>query len=140
MGIKTTPGHILLRLSSLLMLFFALPMVWWCLSLINNAALAYDNAGIGSFGAAMLYVFSMLTAMAGMKWRWQSAGYCWCRMLAYVQLAVALVLVPLLGPYAVLTLPPLFILTILYLFGVGWRESKNLERTAKELEDGGKNE
>ncbi|MDD4298001.1 MAG: zinc ribbon domain-containing protein [Ruminiclostridium sp.] len=41
---------VLLRVSSVLMLLAALPMLMWCLSLINSAALDYDYAGAGCFG------------------------------------------------------------------------------------------
>jgi hypothetical protein len=48
--------------------------------------------------------------------------------LGYIQLAAGVLLLVPLGPYAALTLPPLFILTILYLFGVGWRENRDSEQ------------
>lgn len=49
----------------------------------------------------------------------------WCRILAYVQLVTGVLPVFPLLAYAVLTLLPLFILTILYLFGTGYQKSKN---------------
>jgi hypothetical protein len=38
-----------------------------------------------------------------------------------------LLIIPL-RSYAVLTLPPLFLLTVLYLFGVGWREKRDCKQ------------
>ena len=49
-----------------LMLFSALPMLLWCLHLINTAALEYDYAGLGCFIAAIVYLFSIATAIVGL--------------------------------------------------------------------------
>jgi len=117
--------RMLLRISSALMLICALPMLLWCLNLINNAALDYDYAGVGCFWAAIAYAFSMVTAIAGLAVAGQTYRYGWCRILAYIQLGVGLLLIFLLRAYAALTLPPLFILSVLYLFGAGWRKRKN---------------
>lgn len=111
--------------SSILMLLVALPMLLWCLGLINSAALDYDYAGLGCFVAGITYVFSMVTGIAGLAFASKPHRQRWCRMLAYLHLAVVVLLIPPLGPYWVLTLPPLLVLTILYLFGVGWREKKH---------------
>lgn len=118
---------VLLWITSVLMMLSAPPMLLWCLNLINMAALDYDYAGAGSFAAAMVYAFSMVTAIAGLTFARKPYRYDWCRFLAYSQLTVGLVLVFPLQAYAVLTLPPLFILTILYLFGVGWRQEPDDE-------------
>lgn len=118
----------LLRISSALMLFCALPMMLWCLNLINIAALDYDYAGVGCFGAVLAYAFSMVTAIAGLSFAAQSHRYRWCRRLAYIQLAAGVLLIFPLCSYAALTLPPLFILTVLYLFGAGWREKRDNEQ------------
>ncbi|MFW5647615.1 MAG: hypothetical protein ACOCG5_00875 [Candidatus Alkaliphilus sp. MAG34] len=107
--------------SSILMLLCALPMMLWCLNLINNAALDYDYAGAGCFAAAIVYTFSMVTAIAGLTFARKSYRYGWCRVLAYIQLAAGILILFPLQAYAVLTLPPLLILTILYLLGVGMR-------------------
>lgn len=121
---KAESKRILLQVSSVLMFLCALPMLLWCMNLINNAALDYDYAGAGCFGAAMVYVFSMVTAIAGLTYAKRPYRYSWCRTLSYIQLAAGVALILPLYSYAVLTLPPLFLLTILYLFGVGWRESR----------------
>jgi len=118
----------LLRISSALMLLCALPMLLWCLNLINNAALDYDYAGVGCFGAALVYAFSMVTAIAGLTFAGRPYRYGWCRILAYIQLAAGVLLIFPLYAYTVLTLPLLFILTILYLFGAGWREKRDSEQ------------
>lgn len=60
------PKRVLLRVVSVLMLICALPMLLWCLNLIDNASMDYDYAGAGCFGAAMVYAFSMVTAIAGL--------------------------------------------------------------------------
>lgn len=110
-----------LRFSSALMLLIALPMFMWCLSLINSAALDYDYAGVGCFLAGLLYVFSMVSAIAGLTFATKPYRYRYCQILAYFQLISGIMLiVPLLG-YTILTLIPLYLLTILYLFSTGWR-------------------
>ena len=110
------------------MLTAALPMLLWCLNLIGNAALDYAYAGVGCFAAGTAYIFSMVTAIAGLAFAGRPHRHCWCRILAYIQLASGGILfVPLLS-YAVLILPPLFLLTVLYLFGVGWRERCDFEQ------------
>ncbi|NLO04129.1 MAG: hypothetical protein GX126_17755 [Bacteroidales bacterium] len=121
---KTKLKRILVLISSLLMLVCALPMMLGCLNLINNAALDLDfeYAGVGCFGAAMVYVFSMVTGIAGLSFSKKTYRYGWCRTLAYIQIAAGIVLIIPLLPYAVLTLPPLFILTIFYLLALGRQE------------------
>ena len=119
---KTKLKRILVHISSLLMVVCALPMMLWCLNLINNAALDYDYAGAGCFGAAMVYVFSMVTGIAGLSFSKKTYRYGWCRALAYIQTAAGIVLIIPLQAYAVLTLPPLFILTIFYLLALGRQE------------------
>jgi hypothetical protein len=118
----------LLHISSVLMLLIAMPMFLWCLQLIDNAALDFAYAGAGCFAAGITYIFSMVTAIAGLAFAGKPHRYRWCRILAYIQLASGGILfVPLLS-YAVLILPPLFLLTLLYLFGVGWRERCDFEQ------------
>ncbi|MGI6366195.1 MAG: hypothetical protein ACOX2G_10815 [Bacillota bacterium] len=123
--------------SSILMLLVAFPMLLWCLNLINNASLDYDYGGVGCFAAGIMYVFSMVTGIAGLAFASRPHRQRWCRIPAYIQLAAAVLLIFPLGPYAALTLPPLLVLTILYLFGVGWREK---EHTAMKGERHGKKE
>ncbi|HZK02551.1 MAG TPA: hypothetical protein VFC96_06800 [Anaerovoracaceae bacterium] len=113
------------RINALLMFLCAPPMLLWCLNLIDNAAMDYDFAGVGCFAAALVYTFSMVTAIAGLSFAGQPYRYGWCRTLAYIQLIASILLIFLLLPYAALTLPPLFILTILYLFGIGWHKNKD---------------
>ena len=60
------PKRTLLRISSVLMLLAALPMLLWCLNLIDSAALDYTYAGAGCFAAAIIYAFSVVTAIAGL--------------------------------------------------------------------------
>ena len=124
---KAKSKRILLRIISALMLLCALPMVLWCLGLINKAALDYDYAGAGCFGTALVYAFSVVTAIAGLTLAGRPPRYGWCRVLAYIQLAAAVMLIFPLCPYAILTLPPLFVLTILYLFSIGWRNRYDSE-------------
>ena len=119
------PKLTLLRISSLLMLLAALPMLPWCLSLINNAALDYDYAGIGCFLAAIVYAFSVVTGILGLTFAGRLHRHRWCRTLAYIQLAAGVLLIFPLQAYTILTLPPLFIVTVLYLFGVGWSEKRD---------------
>lgn len=126
MSIKTK--QVLLTILSALMLIIALPMLLWCLNLINSAALDYDYAGAGCFGAALIYIFSMVTAIAGLSFARKPYRYGWCRVLAYIQLTAGVVLIFPLRSYAILTLPPLFILTILYLFLTGWRNKRDSEQ------------
>lgn len=122
------PKQILLVITSLLMLLAALPMLLWCLNLIDNAALDYTYAGAGCFAAGIAYIFSMVTAIAGLAFAGRLHRHCWCRKLAYIQLAAGVLLIVPLRSYAPLTLPPLFLVTVLYLFGVGWREKLDCEQ------------
>ena len=125
---NSKPKRILLRISSLLMLLAALPMLLWCLNLIDNAALDYTYAGAGCFAAGIAYSFSMVTAIAGLAFAIKPYRHRWCRTLGLIQLAAGVLLIVPLLSYAVLTLPPLFLLTLLYLFGVGWREKCDFEQ------------
>ena len=100
----------------------------WCLQLIDNAALDYYYAGAGCFAAGIVYVFSMVTAVAGLAFTGKPYRHLWCRVLGLIQLAAGVILIIPLRSYAALTLPPLFLLTILYLFGVGWREKRDSEQ------------
>ena len=122
------PKQILLVITSLLMLLAALPRLLWCLNLIDNAALDYTYAGAGCFAAGIAYIFSMVTAIAGLAFAGRLHRHCWCRKLAYIQLAAGVLLIVPLRSYAPLTLPPLFLVTVLYLFGVGWREKLDCEQ------------
>lgn len=118
----------LLHISSVLMLLAALPMFLWCLQLIDNAALDYTYAGVGCFAVGITYIFSMVTAIAGLAFAGKPHRYRWCRILAYIQLVAGVLLFVPLRSYAALTLPPLFLLTVLYLFGVSWREKRDYEK------------
>lgn len=122
------PKQILLVITSLLMLLAALPMLLWCLNLIDNAALDYTYAGAGCFAAGITYIFSMVTAIAGLAFAGRFHRHRWCWKLAYIQLAAGILLIVPLRSYAALTLPPLFLLTVLYLFGVGWRKKCDFEQ------------
>lgn len=124
------PKRIFLWISSLQMLIAALPMMLWCWYLIDNAALDYTYiyAGVGCFAAGIVYIFSMVTAIAGLAFAGQFHRHRWCRTLAYIQLAAGVLLIVPLGAYTALTLPPLFLLTVLYLFGFGWREKRDYEQ------------
>ena len=119
---NSKPKRILLRISSLLMLLAALPMLLWSWNLIDNAALDYAYAGAGCFAAGIAYIFSMVTAIAGLDFAGRPHRHRWCRAFGLIQLAAGVLLIVPLRSYATLTLPPLFLLSILYLFGVGWRE------------------
>ncbi|MGI6704900.1 MAG: hypothetical protein ACOX6S_01095 [Clostridia bacterium] len=105
-------------------------MLLWCWGLINTAALDnyFDYAGVGCFAAGIAYTFSMITAIAGLAFAGQPYRHRWCRTLAYIQLAAGVLLIAPLLAYAVLTLPPLFLVTVIYLFGVGWREKRDGEQ------------
>lgn len=120
--------RVLLRISSVLMLLAALPMLLWCLNLIDNAALDYTYAGAGCFAAGIAYIFSMVTAIAGLAFAGRLHRHRWCQTLGLIQLAAGVLLIVPLYFYAALTLPPLFLLTILYLFGVGKREKQDSEQ------------
>ncbi len=119
--------RILLRISSVLMLLAALPMLLWCWGHIGDVALNHTSsyAGVGYFLAGVVYVFSMVTAIAGLVFAGQCHRYRWCRILGYIQLVAGVLLIVPLGSYFLLALPPLFLLSVLYLFGVGWRKKRN---------------
>jgi hypothetical protein len=122
------PRRIFLRIISALMLLAAVPMFFLCWSLINGAALDKDfaYAGAGCFAAGIVYIFSVPTAVAGLVFAGHRHRV--CRVIGYIQLAAAALLVVPLGAYIVLTLPPLILLTVLYMFGVGWREKRDCEQ------------
>lgn len=109
------------RIVSMIMLICSLPMMWWCLNLIDNAALEYTYGGAGCFAAAMLYIFSIVTAIAGLRCARKSCKYSWCRTFGYIQLIAGVLLLLPLQFYVAITTPPLVLLTALYLFCVGWR-------------------
>lgn len=115
-------------ISSALMLLAALPMLLWCLNLIDNAALDYTYAGAGCFAAGIVYIFSMVTSIAGLAFAGRLHRHRWCRTLAYIQLTAGVLLIPTLCSYAALTLPPLFLFSVLYLFSVGWRGKRDCEQ------------
>ena len=121
---SSKPKRILLRVSSALMMLAALPMLLWCLQLIENAALDYGYAGVGCFATGIVYIFSMVTAVAGLAFAGKPYRHRWCRILGLIQLVAGVILIVPLLSYAVFTLPPLYILTVIYLFCVGWRKPK----------------
>lgn len=116
-----TKKPLLLVVSSVLMLVIAIPMLMWCLTLINGAAVdmtpGYTYAGVGCFAAAIVYVFSMVTAIAGLTFAKRPYYRRWCRAMGLIQLIASVVLVIPMRGYVVLTLPPILILTMLYLIG-----------------------
>jgi hypothetical protein len=113
----TPQRRILIIISSILMLILAIPMLLWCLSIIDSAAMDYTYAGAGCFAVAIIYTFSMLTAIAGLAFAGRPYRHHWCRTLAYIQLAAGVILIVPLHAYAALTVPPLLIFTIIYLIG-----------------------
>ncbi|MCK9267896.1 MAG: hypothetical protein M0P14_04175 [Alkaliphilus sp.] len=116
-----TKRPLLLVVSSALMLVIAIPMLMWCFTLINGAAVdmtpGYTYAGVGCFAAAIVYTFSMLTAIAGLTFAKRPYYRRWCRAMGLIQLIASVILVIPMRAYVVLTLPPLLILTMLYLIG-----------------------
>lgn len=109
--------RVLLVVISILMIILAIPMTMWCLSLINSAALEYTYAGVGCFAASILYLFSILTAIVGLVCAKKPTSLRWCRFFGYIQMLVIIISIIPLNAYAVITIPPLLILTILYLLG-----------------------
>ncbi len=114
---------VLLIISSVAMLLISLPMAYWCLGLINSAALnyTYPYAGVGCFAAVLLYALSLITAIVGLVSARRPDRRC-SRRLGYIQLAVAVALIVPLAEYSVVTMPPLLVFTILYLIGAGRRQ------------------
>lgn len=119
-----TQKRVLLVVTSILMIILAIPMAMWCLNLINSAALDYTYAGVGCFAASVLYLFSIITAIVGLVCAKKPTGLRWCRFLGYIQLVSVIVSIIPLNAYAVLTIPPLLILTILYLLGAKKRPAE----------------
>jgi len=118
----------------MLMLLADLPMLMRCLNLIDNAALDYTYAGAGCFAAGIAYIFSMVTAIAGLVFAERLHRHRWCRTLGYIQPAAGVLLILLLRAYAVLMSLLLFLLTVLYLFGVAGAKSgitSNYERSVE---------
>lgn len=113
---------LLLIISSILMLICAVPSALWCLTLIDGASVSrasgYTYAGAGCFAMMFVYTFSMITAIAGLTFAKTPYRWHWCRAMALIQLVAGIILIIPMRGYAVLTLPPLLILTVLYLIGV----------------------
>jgi hypothetical protein len=133
MNVNNMPNNrlrkgVFLRISSALMLLCALPMLLWCMHLIGNASLDYDYAGVGCFGMALVYAFSMVTSIAGLAFAGQPYRYGWCRVLAYIQLTAGVLLIFPSRAYSALTLPPVLLLTVLYLFSAGWQSKHSGEQ------------
>jgi uncharacterized membrane protein HdeD (DUF308 family) len=124
-----TKKPLLLVISSVLMLICAIPLMLWCFSLIDSASVdrmpGYTYAGAGCFAAAMVYVFSMVTAVAGLVFAKTPHRRHWCRTLALIQLTAGVMLAIPMRAYAALTLPLLLILTVLYLIGARKRKDKS---------------
>jgi hypothetical protein len=67
----------------------------------------------------------MVTAFAGLAYAGKPCRYRWCRTFAYIQLVAGeLLIIPML-PYALFTLPPLYLLTVIYLFKTRHRGGEN---------------
>ncbi len=122
----------LLRISSVMMLLVALPMLLLCLDLIDNAALDYTYAGAGCFVTGLVYIFSIVTATAGLMFAGKPHWYHWCRTLGYIQLVTGFLLVCPLHSYATITLPPLYLTTVLYLVGLGSHEKWKFKQQKKK--------
>ena len=126
-----------MRLISILMLLCALPMLLMCFAMMGSAQTNYHDgvaspepqyAALGCFALAIVYVFSMITAIAGLSFAGKPHRWGLCRVFAYIQLGAGLLLIFPLEEYALLTLPPLLILTIPLLCCVGWRNKRKGER------------
>ena len=126
-----TKKSLLLVISSALMLIIAIPMVMWCFTLIDSASVdrtpGYTYAGVGCFAAAMVYTLSMATAIGGLSFAGKPYRLHLCRPWAFVQLVAGVILFIPLRAYAILTLPPLLVLTMLYLIGARKREEDDFE-------------
>ncbi len=125
--------RVILRIISILMLLCALPMLIMCFTMLGSAQTNYHDgvtspeppyAAAGCFAMAIVYVFSMVTAIAGLSFASKQHRWGWCRVLAYIQLGAGLLLIFPMEEYALLTLPPLLILTIPLLFCVGWSNKR----------------
>ncbi|HBT19401.1 MAG TPA: hypothetical protein DEA52_05030 [Clostridiaceae bacterium] len=116
----------LLFIASWIMLISALPMMVWCLDLVNTASVDkdYTYAGVGVFAASILYVFSMVTAIAGLSFHNQGYRLKWCIYMGGFQLGIALGLFFLLWGYTVVTLPPLYFTTSVYILGASLGKRK----------------
>ncbi|NLL46609.1 MAG: hypothetical protein GX250_07360 [Clostridiales bacterium] len=127
---NSKPKRIILRISSVLMLLAALPLMLWCWYFFDVSAIDRDlpYASVGCFAAGIVYVFSMVTAIAGLVFAGKPYRYRWCRTFGYIQLVAGLILIIPMLPYALFTLPPLYLLTVIYLSCVGWREKWDYEQ------------
>lgn len=110
---KNKTKKVLLLISSILMLLAALPMILWCLKLIRSTSLNNDYSAFGLFVAGIVYVFSMITAIAGLVFAGKPHRYLWCRVLGYIQLIAGVLLIVPIHIYTVLALPPLLLLLVI---------------------------
>lgn len=122
----------LLRITSAIMLICVVPMLMWCIDLIYITINDNDYSALGCFVAAIVYAFSIITALTGLILAGKPHRYIWCRIPAYMQLTAGVALIFLLHVYTILTLPPLFILTVLYLSFTGWSNKRYTEQQKKE--------
>ncbi len=123
--------RIVMRIISALMLICALPMCLLCFSLMFTAQTNYHdgvaspepvNAAFGGLAMAVVYVFTLVTAISGLVFAAKPHRYGWCRTMAYLQLGAGLLLIFPLEYYAVIALPPLLVLTVPLLCCTGWRK------------------
>ena len=116
---ERTPGRVLLCTSSLFMLILALPLTWWTFNMGLTAS-PYDMPGdslatLGCCVGAAAYVWSLPVAIIGLCALKKPHRWNWCRVLGWVCVALLVACVVMQRAYFVLTMPPLVLLTALYL-------------------------
>ncbi len=111
----------LLYSSSTLMLLCAAPMAAWCVGYPANTSVAgaFVPSSHAAQIAAVVYGFSVVTALLGLSAGHGSLSLAWPRGLAWSQLAASALLVVVLHDRHLLVLAPLAVLTILLIYAMG---------------------
>ena len=113
--------RVLLIVVSCLMIPVGLLMTFFLVTQINHLANISHRPGetyaaLGAFLAAILYLFSLVTAVFGFVFAARPSAKV-CRIFGWVQMSAALLLIVPLLAYAFIFLPPMWLLTLLYLIG-----------------------
>ena len=103
-----------LKISSILMIIFAIPMAALSMVFLDSASREFTYAGLGCLIMAIIYLFSIITGILGLVFSKKENKKA-CKIFGWIQLIASVSNIFLLLGYAVFLLPPIAILTILYL-------------------------
>ncbi len=127
--------RVLLLIISILMIPTAILMALFLVTQINSISEqthlpGQGYTGYGAAAAIILYLCSIVTAILGLIFMGKRSAKV-CRAAGWVQLAISLALIFPLREYAVLFLPPLWLLTVLYLIGARKKLDRSMFQTTR---------